>query len=210
MLTYLFYRLNMCVILFLVVLKSRQVILLLMLLLNLLVILFVFLNSLVHLCLLKASYSPSYCIVKRCDFHLVNKVIIKTRCSVSVCHKVHKSVLVSVSINIFHASPHCVVNVIIAPTYQHYNLTNNVNKSVFSASTVSFLPALTLSINPVMPLHFRNVLISVNTICHVCKVSLYIPPSINTIKTLVDYVSHNERHVQCSKCISFKSSVSYF
>ena len=199
----------MCVILFLVVLKSRQVILL-MLLLNLLVILFVFLNSLVHLCLLKASYSPSYCIVKRCDFHLVNKVIIKTRCSVSICRKVHKSVLVSVSINIFHASPHCVVNVIIAPTYQHYNLTNNVNKSVFSASTVSFLPALTLSINPVMPLHFRNVLISVNTICHVCKVSLYIPPSINTIKTLVDYVSHNERHVQFSKCISFKSSVSYF
>ena len=28
--------------------------------------------------------SPSYCVVKRCDFDLVNKVIIHTRGSVSV------------------------------------------------------------------------------------------------------------------------------
>ena len=46
---------NMCVKLFLVVLKSRQVNLSVMLLLNLLVNLFLFANSLVYLCLLKAS-----------------------------------------------------------------------------------------------------------------------------------------------------------
>ena len=38
--------------------------------------------------------SPSYRVVKRCDFNLVNKVNINNRCSVSVCRKVRKSVLV--------------------------------------------------------------------------------------------------------------------
>ena len=39
----------------------------------------------------------SVSVVKRCDFDFANKVIINTRRSVSVCHKVHESVLVSVS-----------------------------------------------------------------------------------------------------------------
>ena len=62
-----------------------------------------------------------------------------------------------------------------------------------------FFPAATL---------VRNVLMSVNTICRVPKVSPYIPLSVNTSKTLVNYVSHNIRHVQCPKCVSFKSRVS--
>ena len=52
---FLYYRLNMCVKLFIVVLKSCQVNLSVMLLLNLFVNLFLFLNSLVYLYLLKAS-----------------------------------------------------------------------------------------------------------------------------------------------------------
>ena len=88
--------------------------------------------------------SPSYCAVKRCDFDFVSKVIINTRCSVSVCHKVRKSVLVSVFPNVFHASQPDVVNVtIVPPPYQHFNSTNNVSKSVLSASAVSFIPAQT-------------------------------------------------------------------
>ena len=67
--------------------------------------------------------SPSYRVVKRCDFDFVNKVIINTRRSVSVCRKVRKSVLVSVSTNVFHASPPDVVNVTIVPPYQHFNST---------------------------------------------------------------------------------------
>ena len=43
----------------------------------------------------QSARSPSYPVVKRCDFDLVNKVNINTRCSVSVCRKVCKSVLVS-------------------------------------------------------------------------------------------------------------------
>ena len=55
--------------------------------------------------------SPSYRVVKRCDFDFVNKVIINTRRSVSVCQKVCKFVLINVSTNVFHASPPGVVNV---------------------------------------------------------------------------------------------------
>ena len=54
--------------------------------------------------------SPSYRVV-RYDFDFVNKVIINTRRSVSVCRKVCKFVLISVSTNVFHASPSGVVNV---------------------------------------------------------------------------------------------------
>ena len=50
----------------------------------------------------QSARSPSYPVVKRCDFDLVNKVNINTRCSVSVCRKVRKSVLVSVSTNVFN------------------------------------------------------------------------------------------------------------
>ena len=39
--------------------------------------------------------SPSFHVVKRCDFDLVDKVNINTRCSESVCHKICKSVSVS-------------------------------------------------------------------------------------------------------------------
>ena len=49
---------------------------------------------------------------------------------------------------------------------------------------------------------------SVNTTCLVSKVSPYIPLSVNTSTTLVDYVSHNVRHVQRPKCVSFKFKVS--
>ena len=48
----------------------------------------------------------------------------------------------------------------------------------------------------------------VNTTCRVCKVSPYIPLSVNTNATLVNYVSHNVRHVQRPKCVSFMSRVS--
>ena len=57
--------------------------------------------------------SPSYRAVKRCDFDLVNKVNINTRRSVSVCRKVWKSVIVSVSTNVFHTSAPDIVNVTI-------------------------------------------------------------------------------------------------
>ena len=102
--------------------------------------------------------SPSYRVVKRCDFDLVNKVNINTRCSVSVCRKVRKSVLVSVSTNVFHTPTPDVVNVTIAPPYQHFSSTKNVSKSVLSVSAVSFIPAPTLAVNPVMSLHGHNVL----------------------------------------------------
>ena len=61
--------------------------------------------------------SPTYRVVKRCDFDLVNKANIRTRCSVSVCLKVRKSVLVSVSTNVFHTLAPDVVNVTTAPPY---------------------------------------------------------------------------------------------
>ena len=89
--------------------------------------------------------SPSYRVVERCNFDLVNKVIINTRHSVSVCPKVRKYVLVSVPTNIFHASAPDVVNITIVPPYQNFNSTKNVSKSVFSASAVSFIPAATLN-----------------------------------------------------------------
>ena len=50
--------------------------------------------------------------------------------------------------------------------------------------------------------------ISVTTTCRVRKLSPYIPLSVNTNKTLVSYVSHNVRHVQCPKRVSFKPVVS--
>ena len=152
--------------------------------------------------------SPSYHVVKRCDFDSVNKVVINTRRSVSVCRKVRKSALVSVSTNLFHASPPEVVNVTIIPPYQHFNSTIYVSKSVLSASAVSFIPALTLAVNPAMSSHVCNALMSVSTTCRVRKASPYVPPSVNTSTTLVNYISHNVRHVQHPKCVSFKSRVS--
>ena len=137
--------------------------------------------------------SPSYRVVKRCDFDLVNKVNINTRRSVSVCRKVRKSVLVSVSTNVFHALPPDVVNVTIVPPYQHFNSTKYVSKSVLSASAVSFIPAPTLTVNPAMSSHVCNALMSVNTTCRVRKASPYVPPSVNTSTTLVNYISHNVR-----------------
>ena len=59
-----------------------------------------------------------------------------------------------------------------------------------------------------MSLHGRNVLASVNTTYRVRNVSLYIPLSVNTSTSLVNYVSHNVRHMQRLKCVSFKSKVS--
>ena len=38
--------------------------------------------------------------------------------------------------------------------------------------------------------------------------SPYIPVSVNNSATLVYYVSHNVRHVQCLKCVFFTSKVS--
>ena len=156
----------------------------------------------------QSIHSPSYHVAKRCDFDLVNKVNIDTRCSVSVCHKVWKSVLVSVSTHVFHTPTPDVVNDIIAPPYQHFSSTKNVSKSVLSVSAVSFIPAPTLTVNPVMSLHGRSVLASVNTTCRVRNVSPYIPLSVNTSTPLVNYVSHNVRHVQRPKFVSFKSKVS--
>ena len=79
---------------------------------------------------------------------------------------------------------------------------------MLSVSAVSFVPAPTLAINPVMSLHGRNVLVSVSTTCHVRNVSPYILLSVNTSTPLVNYVSHNVRHVQRPKFVSFKSKVS--
>ena len=183
--TFLCYRLNICEKLFLIVLKSCQVKLSVMLLLNLFKNLFMFINLLVNLFVQSVS-SPSYRVVERCNFDLVNKVIINTRHSVSVCPKVRKYVLVSVPTNIFHASAPDVVNITIVPPYQNFNSTKNVSKSVFSASAVSFIPAATLTVNPAMSLHVHNVLMSVDTTCRVCKERPYIPLSVNTSTTLVD------------------------
>ena len=148
--------------------------------------------------------SPSYRVVKRCYLDLVNKVNINTRRSVSVCRKVRKSVLVSVSTNVFHASPPDVVYVTIVPLYQHFNSTKNLSKSVLSASGISFIPAPTRTVNPVMSPHVRKVLLSVNTTCRDSLYSL----SANTSKTRVNYVYHNVCHVQRPKCVSFNSRVS--
>ena len=59
-----------------------------------------------------------------------------------------------------------------------------------------------------MSLHDRNVLISFNTTCHVRNMSPYIPLSVDTSTSLVNYVPHNVSHVQRPKCVSFKSKVS--
>ena len=170
---------------------------------------FVFVCKFVSLPIFAQSiHSPSYHVVKRCDFDLVNKVNINARCSVSVCCKVCKCVLISVSTNFFHTPAPDVVNVTIPLLYQHCSSTKNVSKSVLSVSAVSFIPAPTLTVNPVMSLHGHNVLVSVNTTCHVCNTSPYIPLSVNTSAPLFSYVSHNVHHVQCPKCVSFKSKVS--
>ena len=63
---------------------------------------FVFVRKFVSVHIFAQSVRSTYRVVKRCDFDLVNKVNINTRCSVSVCRKVRKSVLVSVSNNIFN------------------------------------------------------------------------------------------------------------
>ena len=152
--------------------------------------------------------SPSYRVIKMCDFDFVNKVIINNRRSVSVCRKVRKSVLVSVSTNVCHASTPDVVNVTIVPPYQHFNSTKKVSKSVLIVSAVSFIPAPTLAVNPAMSSCVRNILVCVNTTCLVRKVAPSIPLSVNTSTTLVNYVSHKVRHVPRPKCVFFKSRVS--
>ena len=86
----------------------------------------------------QSIHSPSDLLVRRCDFDFVNKIIINTRRSVSVCCKVYKSVLVSVSTNVFPASPPDVTSFTIVPSYQHFNSTKNVNKSILIASVFSF------------------------------------------------------------------------
>ena len=79
---------------------------------------FVYVRKLVSvLVFVQSVRSPSYGVVKRCDFDFANKVIINTRHSVSVYRKVRKSVLVSVSTNVFHVSAPDVVNVTAAPPY---------------------------------------------------------------------------------------------
>ena len=117
--------------------------------------------------------------------------------------------MVSVSTSVFHTPAPGIVIVIIAPPYQHFSSTKNVSKSVLSVSAVSFILTPTLTVNPVLSLHGRNVLVSVNTTCRVRNVSPYVPLSVNTSTPLVNYVSHNVRHVQCIvKCVPFKSKVS--
>ena len=154
------------------------------------------------------SIRGSSCVRKKCDFYLVSQVIIDNKCSVSVCHKVCKSILANVSTNLFHVSSPDVVNVKIVLSYQQLNSTNNASKFVPSTSAVTFLPAPTLfTVNHATSLHVRNVLMSVNNICHVRKVSRYIPLSVNTSRILVS-VSHNLRHAQSRKCLEFKSKVS--
>ena len=152
--------------------------------------------------------SPSYRTVKRGDFDLVSKVNINIRRRGSVCQKVRKSVLVSVSTRVFHTSAPDFVNVTIVPPYQHFSSTKNVSKFVLSVSAVSFIPAPRFTVKPAMPLHGRKVLVLVNTKCHVRKVSPYISLSVITSASLVNYVSHNVRHVQRPNCLSFKSKVS--
>ena len=154
------------------------------------------------------SIRGSSCVRKKCDFYLVSQVIIDNKCSVKVCRKVCKSILANLSTNLFHVSSPDVVNVKIVLPYQQFNSTNNVSKFVPSTSAVPFLPAPTLvTVNHAMSLPVRNVLMSVNNICHVRKVSRYIPLSVNTSRTLAS-VSHNLRHVQRSKCLQFKPKVS--
>ena len=84
----------------------------------------------------------------------------------------------------------------------------NVNKSILSVLAVSFIPAPTLTVNPVMSLHGCNVLVSVNTTYYVHNVSTYIPLSVNTSAPVFNYVSHNVCYVQHPKCVPFKSKVS--
>ena len=116
--------------------------------------------------------------------------------------------MVSVSANVLHTPTPDVVNVTIAPPHQHSSSTKNVSKSVLSVSAVPFISAPTLTVNPAISLHSRNVLISVNTTCRVRNASPYIPYSVNTSTPLVNYVFHSVRHVQRPKCASFKSKLS--
>ena len=112
---------------------------------------FVFVRKFVSVPIFAQSiHSPSYRVVKRCGFDLVNKVNINTRCSASVCRKVHKSVLVSVSTKVFDTRAPDVVNVTIALPYQDFSSTKNASKSVLIVSAVSFIPAPTLTVNPVV------------------------------------------------------------
>ena len=85
---------------------------------------------------------------------------------------------------------------------------NDLTWNYPSASAVYFIPASTPTVNPATSSHVRKILMSVNTTCHVCKVSPYIPLSVNTSTTFVNYVSYNVYHVQHPKCVSFKSRVS--
>ena len=107
---------------------------------------FVFVRKFVSVPMFAQSVrSPSYRVVKRCDFDLVNKININTRCSVSVCRKVRMSALVSVSTNVFHTPTPDVVNVTIAPPYQHFSSTKNVSKSVLSVLAVFYFSTNTYS-----------------------------------------------------------------
>ena len=55
----------------------------------------------------------------------------------------------------------------------------------------------------------NSFMVSVNTTCRIRKVSPYIPLSVNASTSLVNYVSHNVRHVQRPKCVAFKSKESF-
>ena len=70
----------------------------------------------------------------------------------------------------------------------------SVSANVFHASA-----PLNVTIVPPLSLLVRNVSMSVNNTCCVRKVRPYIPLSVNTSRTLVDYVSRNGRHVQLPK-----------
>ena len=139
---------------------------------------------------------------------IVNKVNINTRCSVSISRKVLKSVFVSVSTNVFQTPAPDILNVTNAPPYQHLNSTKNISKYALSVSAAAFIPAPVLTVNLVMPVHGCNILVSVSTTFHVNNMSPYIPLSVNARTPLVDYVSHNVRHVQRRKCMSLNSKVS--
>ena len=112
---------------------------------------------------------------KRSPLWIVNKVNINTRCSVSISRKVLKSVFVSVSTNVFQTPAPDILNVTKAPPYQNLSSTKNISKCALSVSDAAFIPAPILTVNLVMPLHGHNILVFVNTTCHVNNMSPYIP-----------------------------------
>ena len=92
--------------------------------------------------------SPSYSVVKSCKFDLVNDVIVDTRRSVSVCHKVCMSILTSVSANVFHA---CI------PV-----MSLHVRNVLMSPKTIYHIP----KVNPCIPLSVNTSTKHVNHVSH--------------------------------------------